>query len=60
MLERFGEIRTADEFNGDKIYRLENILTLEPTLRDWFEQLNIWLERKSDVGTFNKCFGGND
>ena len=52
MLERFGQISPVDELNGDKIHRLENVLTLDPSIHDWFDKLKIWLERKSDVGAF--------
>jgi hypothetical protein len=51
VLERFGQIRTIEELNGDNIHRLENILTLDPGVHDWFDQLKVWLERKPDVGT---------
>jgi hypothetical protein len=33
-----------DELNGDLINRLENILTLGPTLHKSFGRLDIWLE----------------
>ncbi|KAK0437794.1 hypothetical protein EV421DRAFT_995183 [Armillaria borealis] len=32
------------ELNGAGIHRLENILTLSPSLHDFFDQLALWLE----------------
>ncbi|KAK0444206.1 uncharacterized protein EV420DRAFT_1768324 [Desarmillaria tabescens] len=33
-----------EELNGAGIHRLENILTLNPSFRDFFDQLGLWLE----------------
>jgi len=47
VLDRFGQIR-IDELNGTNIHRLENILTLDSVVHDWFDQLKVWLDRKPD------------
>ncbi len=33
-----------NELDGARIHRLENILTLSPSLHDFFDQLALWLE----------------
>ncbi|KAF8968106.1 hypothetical protein BDZ97DRAFT_1800895 [Flammula alnicola] len=48
FLERFGQIDSIEELNGDKIHRLKNVLTLEPTILDCFDTLEIWLEKNPD------------
>ncbi|KIJ54918.1 hypothetical protein M422DRAFT_153287 [Sphaerobolus stellatus SS14] len=49
VLDRFGQINSIEELNGPAVHRLQNILTLEIGKHMYFDQLNIWLERKPDV-----------
>jgi hypothetical protein len=51
VLDQFGQIRTIDDsdLNGNNIHRLENILTLDKVVHEWFDQLKVWLERKPNV-----------
>lgn len=43
ILGRFGGIE-IEALIGNKINRLENVLTLETDLRDRFAEMYIWLE----------------
>ena len=58
-MERFGQVLGVEELNGADIHRLENIMTMDGTLRTLFDSLGIWLEEtvssifqidKMDVG----------
>ncbi|KAK0465393.1 uncharacterized protein EV420DRAFT_1637530 [Desarmillaria tabescens] len=44
IIEHFGFTNVLEELQGEKIHRLENILTLEYDLRDHFDDLTLWLE----------------
>jgi len=37
------------ELNGPLIHRLENVLTMDLGLHYFFDRLEIWLERRSEV-----------
>jgi hypothetical protein len=45
ILENFGYANVMDDLNGDKIHRLENVLTLASGQRIFFEELDIWLTK---------------
>ncbi|KAF8895162.1 hypothetical protein BD779DRAFT_1668499 [Infundibulicybe gibba] len=45
MLSRFGKV-DINELNGASIHRLQNVLTLDSNMHEWFGQLDIWLERR--------------
>ncbi|KAF8879585.1 hypothetical protein BD779DRAFT_1146539 [Infundibulicybe gibba] len=47
MLGRFGNINT-DELKGANAHRLQNILTLDSSVHEWFGQLKVWLERRPE------------
>ena len=47
-MERFGYGYVHDALRGDKVHRLENILTLDATLHLAFRSMLIWLERSED------------
>jgi hypothetical protein len=57
LLHRFGRINVAEELNGPRVHRLENILTLDLNYFFWFHELAIWLERKPAVSSkANFCY----
>lgn len=43
-LTRSGSMLYADELNGEKVHRLENVMTMEFSLHRRFDQLKLWLE----------------
>jgi hypothetical protein len=43
-MERFGQVLGVDELNGADIHRMENVMTMEVGLRNWFDTLGIWFE----------------
>ena len=43
-MERFGFTKASEELNGNKVHRLQNILTLDPTPRTLFSKLLLLLE----------------
>lgn len=43
-MESFGNIHVLNELNGDKINRLENILTLRSEFHFAFDCLALWFE----------------
>jgi hypothetical protein len=44
VIQRFGNVSVIDELNGEKINRLENIITMAMDVRDLFNQLLVWFE----------------
>ncbi|KAH7906958.1 hypothetical protein BJ138DRAFT_1161323 [Hygrophoropsis aurantiaca] len=57
VLQRFGLEYLMDELNGDKIHRLENIITLRPDLHSLFDTLDLWLEEdQSTANRYKICF----
>ena len=42
MLERFGDVDLKDEFVGELINRLQNIVTLGVARRDFMDTLRLW------------------
>jgi hypothetical protein len=44
VLERFGYELAFKKLNGSGIHRLENVLTLNPIVRNFFDKLKLWLE----------------
>ncbi|KAK0439572.1 hypothetical protein EV421DRAFT_1964733 [Armillaria borealis] len=44
IIEDFGFPQIHQELKGENIHHLENILTLEYSLRDHFDDLTLWLE----------------
>jgi len=49
LLEMFGYAK-LNELNGDKIHRLENVLTLTEELHSFMDSLELWFE--GTVGLF--------
>ncbi|KAF8889169.1 hypothetical protein CPB84DRAFT_1733076 [Gymnopilus junonius] len=45
VLLRFGQLRSIEELNGAGVHRLQNVLTLETGLHEFFDSLEIWLEK---------------
>jgi hypothetical protein len=44
ILECFGYEDLPERLNGDGIHSLDNIMTLDPIIHDWFDRLEIWFE----------------
>jgi hypothetical protein len=44
VLNRFGNVEFKDKLNGEKIHRLENVMTLSTKIHTFFDELNLWLE----------------
>lgn len=42
VLDRFGYSALREELNGSSVNRLENVITLEPSLHSFFDSLQIW------------------
>jgi len=42
MMKRFGYDSLLDELNGAQVHRLENVMTLDPSVHAMFDQLEIW------------------
>lgn len=49
VLARFGHVTIPDELKGDRIRRLENVMTMELQTRFLFSDLKIWLEPTMNV-----------
>ncbi|KAK7680287.1 hypothetical protein QCA50_016527 [Cerrena zonata] len=45
VLSNFGEPNLVNELRGANTHRLENILTLDYTPHNWFDQLNMWFDK---------------
>jgi len=43
IMERFGGVKVKDELNGNRIHRLENIITMNSDIHTHFDDLLIWL-----------------
>ncbi|KIJ49955.1 hypothetical protein M422DRAFT_65849 [Sphaerobolus stellatus SS14] len=46
ILERFGQLDTVGELNGTGAHRLQNILTLDVAVHQYFDDLELWLDRE--------------
>jgi hypothetical protein len=44
VLERFGYKSLPSELDGEKIHCLQNIMTLDPRIHDFFDTLRLWFE----------------
>jgi len=57
VMERFGSRQTLIELNGSEIHRLENILTLDPSVHTLFDKLQLWLEHVASgpPNTYRLC-----
>ena len=44
VMMRMGGVLGYDELNGEKIHRLENVMTLRTDLHGMFDTLLLWLE----------------
>jgi hypothetical protein len=44
ILKCFGYEGLPERLNGDGIHSLDNVMTLDPTIHDWFDRLEIWFE----------------
>ncbi|CAA7269654.1 unnamed protein product [Cyclocybe aegerita] len=42
VMSRFGYEHIPDELNGSRIHRLENVMTLTPSLQEMFDTLRLW------------------
>jgi hypothetical protein len=51
---RMGGVLGHDELNGEKIHRLENVMTLRQDLHWLFDTLGLWLE--ATVGLYCSLF----
>lgn len=51
-MNRFGGILLTDELNGPDVNRLDNALTMDPSLHGFFNRLLIWFEE-----TVSDCWG---
>ena len=43
-MKRLGGISIEDELNGFDVNRLDNVLTMDSALHDFFDKLKIWFE----------------
>jgi len=57
VIGRFGSKMYLDELNGSGIHRLENILTLDPSVHGLFDTLRLWLEhvKTGPPNTYKLC-----
>ena len=44
ILKCFGYEDLPKRLNGDGINCLDNVMTLDPVIHDWFDRLEIWFE----------------
>lgn len=44
ILKCFGFGDLPERLNGYGIHSLDNVMTLDPTIHDWFDRLEIWFE----------------
>jgi hypothetical protein len=44
ILKCFGYEDLPERLNGDGIHSLDNVMTLDPIIHDWFDRLEIWFE----------------
>lgn len=44
VMARFGYKNLPGDLNGNKIHRLENVLTLDKSVHDFFDTLELWFE----------------
>ena len=44
VMERFGQVNGFLELNGPDIHRLENVMTMDPSMHTFFDCLALWLE----------------
>ncbi|TFK31757.1 hypothetical protein BDQ12DRAFT_707890 [Crucibulum laeve] len=42
VLKRFGFTKIEEDLNGRNVHRLENVMTLEPSVHSSFDKLKIW------------------
>lgn len=52
VLSNFGEPNLVNELCGTHAHRLENILTLDYTCHDWFNQLDMWFDKVDPLVRF--------
>jgi len=56
VLARFSQdINLPMDLNGSNIHRLENILSLTPTMHEMFDGLRLWLEETNQPNVYNLC-----
>ncbi|KAK0460092.1 uncharacterized protein EV420DRAFT_1747063 [Desarmillaria tabescens] len=55
IIEHFGFPKILQELEGEKIHRLENVLTLEYDLHDHFDDLTLWLEPTDIENRYKVC-----
>ncbi|KAI6012252.1 hypothetical protein EDC04DRAFT_2905058 [Pisolithus marmoratus] len=48
VLDRFGYSSLQEELNGPNIHRLENVITMEPSLHHLFDSLQIWFTETAE------------
>ena len=53
VMMRMGGVFGHDELNGEKIHRMENVMTLRSDLHTLFDTLGLWLE--ATVGLYRRC-----
>ncbi|KAI6162724.1 hypothetical protein EDD17DRAFT_1574516 [Pisolithus thermaeus] len=52
ILDRFGYSALREEFNGSNINRLENVVTLEPSLHSFFDSLQVWFTETEEPNRY--------
>ncbi|KAI6028835.1 hypothetical protein F5J12DRAFT_961323, partial [Pisolithus orientalis] len=52
VLDRFGYSALREELNGPNIHRLENVVTMEESLRIHFDRLWIWFTATEEPNTY--------
>ena len=43
LMRRFGYETLPDDLTGPKVHRLENVMTMDPSVHSLYDQLMIWL-----------------
>ncbi|KAI6030002.1 hypothetical protein EDC04DRAFT_3065675 [Pisolithus marmoratus] len=52
VLDRFGYPGLLEDLNGANIHRLENVMTMDPTVHRQFETLKIWFVAMEEPNTY--------
>ncbi|KAF8880118.1 hypothetical protein CPB84DRAFT_1735519 [Gymnopilus junonius] len=60
IINAFGAIDVLSELGGEKIHRLENGFTMDPTLHTYFDDLKLWFEEVPNaINTYRVCTFSN-
>ncbi|KIJ27250.1 hypothetical protein M422DRAFT_37885 [Sphaerobolus stellatus SS14] len=52
VLDRFGYRGLSDELNGPKVHRLDNVITMELYVHNYFDNLRLWLIATDEVNRY--------